>query len=113
MKRFLIIPFLLHAGILNEYKQKELNLDKKLSITEAEKTEKSWINPVIIQYQYSGNSANKDNFSHQQVFSISLNQPIFKSGAIYYSIKYAKDLKSLNLINLKLQKNYFGFKLGK
>ena len=105
MKRLLIIPFLLNAGILNEYKQKELNLDKKISIIEAEKTKKSWINPIIIQYQYSGNSANKDNFSHQQIFSISLNQPIFKSGAIYYSIKYAKDLKNLNLTNLKLQKN--------
>jgi len=106
MKRFLIlIPFLLNAGILNEYKQKELNLDKKLSIIEAKKTKKSWINPIIIQYQYSGNSANKDNFSHQQVFTISLNQPIFKSGAIYYSIKYANDLKSFNLTNLKLQRN--------
>ena len=106
MKRFLLIlPFLLNAGILNEYKQKELNLENKLNSVEAKKTKKSWINPIIIQYQYLNTTSYNDKLSHQQTFSISLNQPIFKSGAIYYSIKYANDLKNLNKTNLILKRN--------
>jgi len=106
MKKFLIIiPFLLDGQILNEYKQKELNLQKKLNSVEVRQTKKSWINPIIIQYQYLNTTSYNDKLSHQQTFSISVNQPIFKSGAIYYSIKYANDLKSLNETNLILKRN--------
>ena len=106
MKRFLfILPFLLNAGILNEYKQKELNLENKLNTIEAKKTKKSWINPIIIQYQYINTTSYNDKLSHKQTFSISVNQPIFKSGAIYYSIKYANDLKNLNENKLILKRN--------
>jgi outer membrane protein TolC len=39
-----------------------------------------------------------------KLFSISINQPIFKTGAIYYSIKYAAVSKKYNLDSIELQK---------
>ena len=36
--------------------------------------------------------------------TININQPIFKSGAIYYSIKYAANSKAYNLLNIKLNR---------
>ena len=104
MKKLLfLVPFFLYASVLSELKQKELNIDKLKSIKESKETKRSWINPIVFQYLYQ-----KDNISGYQTttnqFSISINQPIFKSGAIYYSIKYADILKKYNLKNLTLQK---------
>jgi len=102
-KLFFLIPFFLYASILSDIKQNELNIDRLKSVKEAKETKRSWINPVMLQYLYQ-----KDNISGYQSttnqFSISINQPIFKSGAIYYSIKYADILKKYKLKNLELQK---------
>jgi outer membrane protein TolC len=102
-KLLFLIPFFLYASVLSELKQKELNIDKLKSIKESKETKRSWINPVMLQYLYQ-----KDNTLGYQTttnqLSISINQPIFKSGAIYYSIKYADILKKYNLKNLTLQK---------
>ncbi len=99
----LITPFLLFASILSELKIKELELDKIKSIKDSKETKYSWINPVIIQYTYQ-----KDNIQNikttTKLFTVSINQPIFKTGAIYYSIKYAKASKKYNLNRIELQK---------
>lgn len=100
----LIFPmFLFGNSLLNDLKKQELNYDKQYSIQDSKDTEKSWINPLMLQYSYS-----KDNsigtITTTKTFGISVNQPIFKSGAIYYSIKYAKNAKSYNLGNVELQR---------
>ncbi len=105
MKRLLIfLPFLLNAEILSDIKLKQLNLDKEKSIATSKETKKSWINPVFLQYQFNQTNSLHITKQNTQTFSISINQPIFKSGAIYYSIKYAENLKNYNLKQLELQK---------
>lgn len=105
-KLVLIFPLFLFAkeSILSNLQIKKLNLDKKYTIQDSKETKKSWINPVMLQYSVSQNNSLHTIKTTNQNFSISLNQPIFKSGAIYYSIKYANDNKNYNLKELKLKK---------
>jgi len=102
-KILFFIPFFVYAGILSEIKQKEIDFDRLKTIKDSQETKKSWINPIIFQYSYQ-----KDNtlgsVTTTNLFSISINQPIFKSGAIYYSIKYANLAKKYNLDQVELQK---------
>jgi len=105
MKKTLVfLPFLLYAGILSDIKVKELSLEKEKSIASSNETKKSWINPILLQYQFNHTNSLHVTRQNTQTFSIIINQPIFKSGAIYYSIKYAKNLKNYNLKQIELQK---------
>jgi outer membrane protein TolC len=104
LKKLLFLPVFLfsYQNILNNYKSNELNLEKNYSLQNSKELGKSWLNPVNFIY-----SINKTNLSPEHItknFTISINQPIFKSGAIYYSIKYAKNLKNYNLKNIELKK---------
>lgn len=105
-KLVLIFPLFLFAkeSILSNLQIKKLNLDKKYTIQDSKETKKSWINPVMLQYSVSQNNSLHTIKTTNRNFSISLNQPIFKSGAIYYSIKYANDNKNYNLKELELRK---------
>ncbi|WP_024787984.1 MULTISPECIES: TolC family protein [unclassified Lebetimonas] len=91
-----------YDNLLNNLKNREFDYEKNYSIENSKDLSKSWMSPVNFSY-----SINKTNLNPKRVsknFSISVNQPIFKSGAIYYSIKYAKNLKNFNLINIELKK---------
>jgi len=74
--------------ILNEnskriFKQKELSAKKQGEITKD-----SWISPLIIEGDYSkSKSIGSDKKSTSKSGSINLNQDIFRSGAIYTTIK--------------------------
>ena len=106
MKKILIfIPFFLYAGILSDLKQKEFNLDALKSIKKSDETEKSWINPIMLQYSYTRDNT-QGVLTKTNLFSVSINQPIFKTGAIYYSIKYAKTSRSYNLKQIEIQKRF-------
>jgi outer membrane protein TolC len=49
----------------------------------------TWIAPIMLNYSY-GVSEAYDNKSTTQKASISIDQPIFQSGGIYFGIKYAE-----------------------
>jgi outer membrane protein TolC len=107
LKKFLsfILPGLLFASVLSPLKNKEFKYDLQKTIQNAIQTKNSWINPIILQYQYNKSYNNGSaNISTQYLYSISINQPIFKTGAIYYSIKYAKVQKNYSLLQIELQK---------
>ena len=103
-KLIFLIPFFLNAGILSDLQNKSLELQKNQIIQDSAATKKSWINPLILQYTINKSNSMKSTTSTTKTFSITLNQPIFKSGAIFYSIKYANDLKNLNEKNLLFSK---------
>ncbi len=108
MKKLLFIfPLFLFAkdSILSNLQIKKLNLNKKYTIQDSQQTKKSWINPVMLQYSINQNNSLHTTKITTQNFAITLNQPIFKSGAIIYSIKYANDNKNYNLKELELKKN--------
>ncbi len=104
MKKLLFfIPLFLNAEILSDLKQQEINYDRLKSLANSREVKKSWINPIMVQYLINKDNS-QDIWTTTKQFSITVNQPIFKSGAIYYSIKYAKKLKSYNLKQIEIQK---------
>jgi outer membrane protein len=104
LKKLLFLPVFLfsYQNILNNYKSNELDLEKNYSIQDSKELGKSWLNPI--NFSYSINKTNLNPKHSTKSFTISINQPVFKSGAIYYSIKYAKNLKNYNLKNIELKK---------
>ena len=104
LKKLIFVPIFLfsYENILNNYKNNELNLEKNSIIQNSKELSKSWLNPI--NFSYSISKTNLEPSHITKSFVISVNQPIFKSGAIYYSIKYANNLKKYNLTNLELQK---------
>ncbi len=100
---FLFPLMLFGSNILSNLQNKTLKEQQKSILQEALQTKKSWINPIILQYSITKDNS-QGNLQSIQSFSVTLNQPIFKSGAIWYSIKYANDSKKLNLNNLLLTK---------
>ena len=105
MKKLLILlPFLANAQILSPVQQKLLDKDLSSAIVSGDKLKDSWINPINLQYRYNRSNQTDPITQTTNQFSISINQPIFKSGAILASIKYAKFLKDENIEKIELQK---------
>jgi len=100
---FFFFHSLIFADLLNDLKLNQFKYDERKILQESRETKKSWINPVILQYSFTQNDS-LNVITKNRVFTISINQPVFKSGAIYYSIKYAKHSKLYNKLNLELQK---------
>jgi outer membrane protein TolC len=90
-------------NILSPTQNSLFEYDKEKNKNEMFKLQNSWLNPITLSYTYS----QTDQFSSDKttnIASISINQPIFKSGAIYSAIKYAKTLDSYNQTNIEKAK---------
>ncbi len=61
----------------------------------------SWISPITISYSKTWSNQITARHRLQKSFSISINQPIFRFGGIYYGIKFAKTQYNLNMTALK------------
>ena len=101
-KILILLPFFVFAddSILSTLKQKEFDIDYKKSEVESKKLRDSWINPINMSYFHTKN----DQFGLNQEtksFRISIDQPIFKSGGIYFAIKYANANKKFSKLSVK------------
>lgn len=93
MRRFLLLGFAVclmagESALLSSLKQKQIDLEYEKNKEDSSKVSTSWINPIIAKYT----SQKNDYYSPEeksQGFSLSLSQPVFKSGGIYYQIKQA------------------------
>jgi outer membrane protein TolC len=89
--------------ILSKNKTLMFEYDLKRNELESDKLSKSWVNPVMLRYsqnsstQYPGQTITTGNYS------VTIDQPIFRSGGIYYAIKYAKSYRLANHTDLILQ----------
>jgi outer membrane protein TolC len=85
---------------------KELLFDYKFQTNELESDmlSKSWVNPVTLQYRKSFTRQYTDNTVDTGNYSVIVDQPIFRSGGIYYGIKYSQALRDANIAELKLEK---------
>jgi outer membrane protein TolC len=96
-------PKLKLEDYLSKYKQKEFELDYRKNETESLKLRDSWIAPLQLNYRY--NKSNPyDNTQTSKNSSISVNQPIFRSGGIYYGIKFATENKRYTNYKIDSQK---------
>lgn len=71
---------------------------------ESDQLSRSWLNPVMLQYRKNYSTQFLDRTVKTGNFSITVDQPIFRSGGIYYGIKYSEALREGNIAELKLQK---------
>ena len=83
--------------ILDDYEFRDNDL-------ESDKLSKSWVNPIMFQYNKSYSKQFTDRTVQTGSFTIGIDQPIFKSGGIYFAIKYAQVLREANEAEIKLKK---------
>ena len=104
----LLLSSLLHGDELGDIlsDNKALLFDYQLEKNELEsnRLSKSWINPVMVQYRKNYSTQFKDRTNRQGTFSVVVDQPIFRSGGIYYAIKYSDALRAANNANIILQR---------
>ena len=98
----------LHAGggpesLLSALKQKSFDLQHEKNSADSGQLEFSWINPVTISYDYS-NSNQFDRTQINRSLSVRVDQPIFKSGGIWYAVKYAKASRKVGDIGIEAQR---------
>lgn len=78
-----------NTSLLSTLKQEKLNIDRKQDELESDNLKYDWVKQVIGSYSHSSFDGKKGSVDDSDSFSISIDQPIFKSGGIYYAIKYA------------------------
>jgi len=105
-KLFLILSLssLLYGDMsdLSSLWQKDINIQKSIDKKSATSQKYSWIKPLIVSYSYTKN--NQFGFwSATRYFRVSLDQPIFKSGGIYFAIKYADANEAFSSVVTKIK----------
>lgn len=91
------------SDILSKDKNQLLDYQKETSDIQTAKLEKSWINPIMLQYSKSYSSQFSSTVGTGQ-FLVSVDQPIFKMGGIWAAMKYAKALGEANNLDIELQR---------
>jgi outer membrane protein TolC len=104
----LVASSLIHADELGDIlsDNKELIFDYQLESNELESDilSKSWMNPVNLRYSKTFTTQFTDTTVITGGYSIIIDQPIFKSGGIYYGIKYSQALRDATRADIQLQK---------
>ncbi len=90
----IIISLPLSAGSMIENylsQQKNQIFDYQLRANELQSAvlRKNWVSPIMLSYTQTTTTQSIKKDITNRTFSISIDQPIFKSGGIYYSIKFA------------------------
>ena len=92
------------SEILSQNKALMFEYDLQRNELESDKLSKSWINPIMLRYnqtrttQFPGETIKTGNYS------VAIDQPIFRSGGIYYAIKYADALRNANRTDIILRR---------
>jgi len=103
-----VLSSLLHADelgkILSDNKELLFNYQFQSNELESDMLSKSWINPIILRYNKNYSTQFRDRTNKTGNYSIMIDQPIFRSGGIYYAIKYSESLRNANHADITLQK---------
>ena len=104
----LMASSLIHADGLGDIlsNNKELLFDYQFESNELESDmlSKSWMNPAKLQYSRDYSTQIADVTRVTGRYSVIVDQPIFRSGGIYYGIKYADAFRDANRAEIRLQK---------
>jgi outer membrane protein TolC len=96
---YLLFSDNLDINLLSNTKQTILKNDFKQSDTKSDLLHDSWINPIMIKGLRSYN--NQYSKTESSSLSISIDQPIFKSGGIFYALKYANANRKYTHLNIE------------
>ncbi len=105
-KLFLILSLspLLYGDIsdLSPLWQEDIKIQKSIDEKSATKQKYSWINPLIASYSYNKNNQ-FGRWSSTRYFRVALDQPIFKSGGIYFALRYADANEAFSSVVTKIK----------
>lgn len=87
---------------LSPLKLESLELLKEQNEEDSQKLLWQWVNPLNLTYSESRNYDYSPS-TRTKSYAIGVNQPIFKSGAIYHSIRYAKSSKRYGEAEISLK----------
>jgi len=90
-----------NTELLSGLKQDIIKNEKKTNELNSDNLEKSWINSIVGSFSYN-NSDISTKRRESNTLSVTMNQPIFKSGGIYYAIKYANANRDFLRVSTKL-----------
>jgi outer membrane protein TolC len=89
------------SSLLSTLKQKEIILQKEQNRENSSKLKDSWISNITLSHSKSFSDMSGSTIDTNKTI-LSMNQPVFKSGGIYYAIKYADAIKELGNINVTI-----------
>ncbi len=89
---------------LTDEKNLLFNFQQQQNEVQTGMLQNSWLSPVAVSYQKEWKPQASGVTKTSETFSIGIDQPIFKSGGIYFGIKYAKALRGANQKEIALQK---------
>ena len=92
------------AEILSPEKRDIFRYQEEYNELQSDKLKKSWINPIRLQYRKNYTTQFAEETITTSNYSVAIDQPIFKSGGIYYSIKYSDVSKGATASEIKLHK---------
>jgi len=92
------------GSILSDNKSLLFDYDFKANDLESDKLSKSWINPIRLQYRKNYTTQFTNETIGLGTYSVIIDQPIFRSGGIYYAIQYSEALRQANASDLTLQR---------
>ena len=104
----LLFASLLHAdelgNILSDNKSLLFDYQFQSNELESDQLSRSWVNPIVLQYKQNNSTQFRGGTTKTGNFTVLVDQPIFRSGGIYYGIKYSQALRAANIVEIKLQK---------
>ncbi|NKQ40349.1 MAG: TolC family protein [Sulfurovum sp.] len=89
---------------LTQEKNLIFNYQEMKNQLEMDKLHDSWISPVMVTYQKNWTTQPLSGTKSSSAFSIGIDQPIFRSGGIYYAIKYSDALRGVNSQDIAMKK---------
>jgi len=97
----LAITSLQGNNILSSEQINSLSLGEDQAMKEAKIEKYNWIRSLTYRYSYSDNELS----GYSKSSAISIDQPIFKSGGIYQTLKYGNFLKDSSKLSFHIQRN--------
>jgi outer membrane protein TolC len=76
-------------SLLSALKQEQMDLQYKHNEINSDKLKLDWLNPINGAWSWTKTQDSFNNDGENSLFSITIDQPIFKSGGIYFAMKYA------------------------
>ncbi len=92
------------SDILSDNKNILFEYDFRNNTAQSDMLENSWINPIMLKYSKSYSKQFTNRTVKTGSFSVGIDQPIFRSGGIYFAIKYAQALRGANEAQIQLKK---------
>ena len=107
LSNLLLLPLAAGSDLAN-YLSREKNLifdyEEEANRLESAVLRKSWISPLMLSYGESRSDQPWGKEARDSTFSVGISQPIFKSGGIYYAVKFANAQEGATAAQIRLQR---------